>query len=161
MRLPCEHTYCRSCIRQLTFTTMEDERLFPPRCCTADIPTKTVLSSLTSREKVLFMSKMEEVQTSVAERWYCPAAKCGKWISSKRLRPQSRFQKCPYCRTPICSVCRARDHPRQECPKDPAINAVFEHARLQRWQRCYKCHTMVELISGCNHITCRCRAEFW
>ncbi|KAL9062676.1 MAG: hypothetical protein Q9157_008719 [Trypethelium eluteriae] len=33
-------------------------------------------------------------------------------------------------------------------------------AKEAGWQRCYNCRAMVELREGCNHMTCRCTAEF-
>ena len=145
----------------MTFTAMSDERMFPPRCCNQGIPLKTVLTTLDSQEKVTFLTTMEEFKTPITERWYCPAAKCGKWMSPKMLRNQSQIQKCSYCRTKICSRCRARDHPFRDCFADPGLIAVLKHAELQRWQRCYKCRALVELTFGCGHMTCRCKAEFW
>lgn len=32
--------------------------------------------------------------------------------------------------------------------------------RENRWQQCFNCKQIVDLAIGCNHITCRCRAEF-
>ncbi|KAJ8125734.1 hypothetical protein O1611_g7905 [Lasiodiplodia mahajangana] len=37
---------------------------------------------------------------------------------------------------------------------------VLQIARRERWQRCQKCFTMVELNHGCFHITCKCGAQF-
>lgn len=140
---------------------MGNERMFPPRCCNQSIPSKTVLTTLASKEKVAFITTTEEFKTAPTERWYCPATTCGKWIPPKMLRSQSRFQKCPYCRTKICSWCRDQDHAQSECTKDPKIVALFEQAKASRWQRCYNCHVLVERTGGCGHMTCRCRAEFW
>ena len=161
VKIPCQHRYCRPCLHTMTLMAMKDERPFPPRCCTAEMPSKALLSSMPSRDKVLFLNKMEELQTPATERWYCPATKCSKWISPKRLRPQSSFQKCPYCRTTICSGCRGSYHPRKNCPADKGLNALLERARAERWQRCFNCRTMVELTEGCNNVTCTCKANFW
>ncbi|KFY82353.1 hypothetical protein V498_08618, partial [Pseudogymnoascus sp. VKM F-4517 (FW-2822)] len=46
------------------------------------------------------------------------------------------------------------------CPRDEETNRLLEAAKEAGWQRCYSCRTMVELKEGCNHMTCRCTAEF-
>jgi hypothetical protein len=35
-----------------------------------------------------------------------------------------------------------------------------EVAKKEGWQLCFNCSAMVELKEGCNHMTCRCTAEF-
>jgi len=51
-------------------------------------------------------------------------------------------------------------HTSRECPKDPATKRFVEVAKEEGWQRCFNCSAMVELKEGCNHMTCRCTAEF-
>ncbi|KAL8922653.1 MAG: hypothetical protein Q9172_003468 [Xanthocarpia lactea] len=45
-------------------------------------------------------------------------------------------------------------------PKDDATKQFIEIAKKEGWQRCYNCSATVELKEGCNHMTCRCKAEF-
>ncbi|KAI4842474.1 hypothetical protein E4T44_03791 [Aureobasidium sp. EXF-8845] len=42
------------------------------------------------------------------------------------------------------------------------IVSLLELAATEGWQRCYntKCHRVVALTIGCNHITCVCGAQF-
>lgn len=161
MKLSCKHRYCSSCLRQMTTIAMADEQRFPPKCCTAKIPLKTLMPTLTKAEKVLFLTKTQEFQTPPEERWYCPAKKCGKWISPSRLGHNQRVQICPHCRTRICRGCRRQHHPRRDCRDDPDFEKVLKLARNQRWQRCYGCRAVVERTYGCLHISCRCGTEFW
>ncbi|RFU35298.1 hypothetical protein B7463_g1043, partial [Scytalidium lignicola] len=51
-------------------------------------------------------------------------------------------------------------HGAKDCPKDEETNKLLETAKEAGWQRCYNCRAMVELKEGCNHMTCRCTAEF-
>ncbi|KAI4252545.1 MAG: hypothetical protein LQ352_004239 [Teloschistes flavicans] len=41
-----------------------------------------------------------------------------------------------------------------------ATQQFIEIAKKEGWQRCYNCSATVELKEGCNHMTCRCKAEF-
>ncbi|KAL8862391.1 MAG: hypothetical protein Q9178_001400 [Gyalolechia marmorata] len=53
----------------------------------------------------------------------------------------------------------AKDPPAPE-KQDDATKQFIEIAKKEGWQRCYNCSATVELKEGCNHMTCRCKAEF-
>ncbi|RAK75540.1 BRcat and Rcat domain-containing protein [Aspergillus fijiensis CBS 313.89] len=158
--MPCQHKYCSRCMKQMVLTVISEEGLFPPRCCKLDIPVETILPVLTPKERSFYILKAQEYATPAAERWYCPAATCGRFIPSQHAKSASASQTCPYCSTKICSGCRDLAHSSRGCSPDPGLAAVLEEARIQQWQRCYDCGSMVELVSGCDHVTCRCKAQF-
>src|SRR5437667_9013236 len=60
----------------------------------------------------------------------------------------------------MCRVCRGIGHEGTDCPEDFALEATIQESINHGWRRCYKCHAMVELMTGCRHITCKCKAEF-
>ncbi|KAK8222284.1 hypothetical protein BKA81DRAFT_296906, partial [Phyllosticta paracitricarpa] len=37
---------------------------------------------------------------------------------------------------------------------------LFSIAATNGWKRCYHCRRMVQLVLGCNHVSCLCGAEF-
>ena len=58
-------------------------------------------------------------------------------------------------------MCKRAAHPLgQDCPDDAELEAVLKMGERSGWRRCYKCRTLVELVQGCTHITCRCKAQF-
>ena len=57
-------------------------------------------------------------------------------------------------------MCNQKAHRSRECPKDPALKQLNEMAEQKGWVKCFNCSAMVELKEGCNHMTCRCMAEF-
>ncbi|KAI9933420.1 hypothetical protein MW887_007893 [Aspergillus wentii] len=57
-----------------------------------DVPSKKVLSVLAPETKAIYSSKLDEYETPVADRWYCPEANCGKWIPPKALESESPSQ---------------------------------------------------------------------
>ncbi|XHF99004.1 hypothetical protein AWENTII_002526 [Aspergillus wentii] len=160
INLPCRHKYCTPCFNRMVLISIADEGLFPPKCCSQDVPSKKVLSVLAPETKAIYSSKLDEYETPVADRWYCPEANCGKWIPPKALESESPSQVCPHCSAIICSSCRNIAHSNEECSEDPGLAIFLEEARLQKWQRCYNCGAMVELTFGCHQITCRCKAQF-
>ena len=158
---PCGHQYCQGCIRRMGYIALQNTDQFPVRCCSQQIPARRVRSTLDSKGRETYKSRLEEYMVPPGERWYCPQTKCGRWIRPRYLKPGSRHHKCPYCRTPICPTCRDIAHESRGCTSDPGLAEVLQVARHHRWQRCFNCHAMIEKTTGCNHVQCTCSAEFW
>lgn len=139
----------------------------PPKCCTQDhIPLKHVEKLFDLRFKKKWNLKYQEYTTK--NRIYCPAKGCGEWIKPSHIHMDTsggantgrKYGKCSRCRTKVCTTCNGKWHTSRECPKDEATQRFAEIAKKEGWQRCYNCSATVELKEGCNHMTCRCRAEF-
>ncbi|OAL68634.1 hypothetical protein A7C99_0083 [Trichophyton rubrum] len=60
----------------------------------------------------------------------------------------------------VCCTCGGKWHKDEDCPQDEGSVEFAEIAEQEGWRRCYNCSAMVELKEGCNHITCRCTAQF-
>lgn len=139
----------------------------PPRCCTSDhIPLKHVDKLFDTKFKMKWNKKYQEYTTN--NRIYCPSKGCGEWIkpnnisvdTSSRASGGRKYGKCSRCKTKVCCTCNGKWHAGKECPKDDETKRFVEIAQEEGWQRCYNCAAMVELKEGCNHMTCRCTAEF-
>ena len=139
----------------------------PPRCCTSEhIPLRHVDKLFDSKFKKKWNIKYEEYMTS--NRLYCPAKGCGEWIKpsnvyldlSSGATGGRRYGKCSRCKTKVCVICNGKWHRTRDCPKDADTQRLMDTAKEKGWQRCYNCAAMVELKEGCNHITCRCTAQF-
>lgn len=147
--------------------SVTDPQHMPPRCCTSDhIPLKHVDKLFDVKFKIKWNKKYEEYTTK--NRIYCPAKGCGEWIKPSNIfldrssgaTGGRKYGKCPSCRTKVCCTCNGRWHMGSDCPKDEDTQKFAEIAKQEGWQRCYNCSAMVELKEGCNHMTCRCTAEF-
>ncbi len=160
--LACQHKYCASCLSQLVGTALQNENLFPPRCCLQEIPAKLIKSNVRLELKQVFKQKVKEFAVPAGERLYCPSTQCAKWVDTGRLSFASGSIRCPHCKIRICRTCRGTEHAdHEDCPQDFGLEATLEEADRAGWRRCYNCRAMVELAVGCRHITCKCRAEFW
>jgi hypothetical protein len=82
---------------------------------------------------------------------YCPQPECSTYIPQANRHPQLAF--CPRCSRALCMCCKQTFH-YGNCPPDAATQQVLDLAADQGWQPCPSCRTMVELRSGCYHITC-------
>ncbi len=141
---------------------MHTESMFPPRCCLKEVPLKDILSTLDKAQKELYKCKAAEYTLKPGDRWYCPNLNCQRWIPPSKLhRLRVVGAKCPSCDTRICGHCRGVEHlAGADCPQDSGLEATLEEAERQGWRRCHKCRALVELTSGCRHITCKCGAQF-
>lgn len=160
-KLSCGHRMCHDCLKRLFDMSVKDPAHMPPRCCTADhIPLKHVEKLFDLKFKMLWNRKYQEYHTK--NRVYCPAPKCGEWIKPSHVHTSGgrKFAQCPRCNTKVCMSCNSKMHKSRECPKDPEIAKLVAQAKEKGWQSCYNCHALVELKEGCNHMTCRCLAEF-
>ncbi|KAL9066804.1 MAG: hypothetical protein Q9161_007310 [Pseudevernia consocians] len=139
----------------------------PPTCCTKDcIKLKHVEKLFDNNFKRKWNRKFQEYTTK--NRIYCPARGCGSWIKPAHIYVDTsgganggrKFGKCQRCKTKVCCTCNNKWHSSRECPKDAATQDFIKIAKEEGWQRCFNCSATVELKEGCNHMTCRCRAEF-
>lgn len=160
--LSCSHRMCHDCLKRIFEMSVKDPAHMPPKCCNEDhIPLKYVDKLFDTKFKVLWNRKYQEYHTK--NRIYCPTPKCGEWIKPKHMQRTMdgrKYALCPRCKTKVCTLCNNKMHRSSDCPQDPEIAKLVEQAKEKGWQRCYSCKAMVELQSGCNHMTCRCKAEF-
>lgn len=160
--MPCHHKYCSPCFAELVRTGIQSEATFPPKCCLTEVPKKLMRQHLPPKALAQFEEKALEYAVPVANRFYCVSHSCGKWIDTRIARRTNGALECPHCAVKLCTVCRGPQHAaNQECPQDFDLDRTMEQAERAGWRRCYSCRAMVELNTGCRHITCRCGKEFW
>lgn len=160
-KLSCGHRMCHECLRRLFELSVKDPAHMPPKCCTIDhIPLKHVDKLFDLKFKLLWNRKFQEYNTR--NRVYCTTPKCGEWIRPQHFHAYQgrKYAQCPRCRTKVCTLCNNKMHKSRDCPQDPEIAKLVQQAKEKGWQRCYSCSSLVELKEGCNHMTCRCMAEF-
>ncbi|CAA9966585.1 hypothetical protein PTMSG1_09944 [Pyrenophora teres f. maculata] len=146
VKLACGHRMCYSCLKRQFSLSVKDPAHMPPRCCTSEhIPLKYADRLFDDKFKTLWNKKFQEYTT--ANRLYCPSKGCGQWVKPSKIKMDPTYG-------------RNKFHTKRECPKDEETNRVVEMAKEQGWQRCYSCKAVVELKEGCNHMTCRCTAQF-
>ncbi|PGG97301.1 hypothetical protein GX51_07396 [Blastomyces parvus] len=166
-QLACSHNMCEDCLKRVFTMSVTDPQHMPPKCCTSDhIPLRHVDKLFDVEFKIKWNKKYKEFTTE--NRLYCPTKDCGEWIKPSQIHLDTsggatggrRFGICGSCSTKVCGLCNGQWHTGSECPKDDETRRFVEAAKENGWQRCYGCSAMVELTEGCNHMTCRCGAEF-
>ncbi|KAK8029520.1 IBR finger domain protein [Apiospora rasikravindrae] len=152
---PCRHEYCRQCLTHLFQDAMTDESLFPPRCCKQPIPLEKNRLFLDAAVAQQFRDKALEFSTP--RRTYCHNHQCAAFIPPTHY--DNDVAACERCNRRTCMTCKQASHD-GDCPNDEHLGQTLQLAREQGWQRCQNCWGMVELNTGCNHMTCRCGFQF-
>ena len=148
VHVPCGDYYCKHCTIQLFSLSMKDESLFPPRCCRQPIPLELVSIVLGAELQENFEHKAIEFFT--ADRTYCSQSTCGGFIPPISIKNEKAT--CPECGLITCTTCKNAEH-EGDCPANPEHQALMELAAKEGYQKCYQCKRLVEISTGCNHMT--------
>ncbi|KAJ5513555.1 hypothetical protein N7463_003107 [Penicillium fimorum] len=149
----CSHVYCQGCVIRLLQNSLADESLFPPRCCRLPLPLGSARGIIDDALWERFEEK--SIEHGDQSRTYCSNPACSRYILPTDVH--GTIGTCRSCNQQTCTHCKRTTH-QGECVDNRA--EVLELARAEGWQRCSNCSHLVELHSGCNHITCRCQHEF-
>ncbi|KAK6330995.1 hypothetical protein TWF718_003189 [Orbilia javanica] len=162
--LDCNHRFCEGCLNTMVMVASQQESTMPPKCCSVKIRPNLIKRVLkTDEDKITFSRKIIEYDTIVEKRLFCPKQKCGAFIPyhPRKDLHHPLVGTCQKCGTRACRICKGKAHKHTEdCPEDIGLNAVLGISKDNGWKRCYRCRAMIELNYGCNHMTCRCGAEF-
>lgn len=147
-RAPCSHEYCRECIIELFTQSLNDESLFPPRCCGQLIPAETNRIFLPS--KLVGEYQAKKLERDTPNRTYCHKPGCSTFIPLQFIN--NDVGSCVRCNAKTCVFCKGASH-EGECPEDTAVQELLQLAAESGWQRCHSCHRLVDLKHGCYHIS--------
>nr|XP_025884799.1 probable E3 ubiquitin-protein ligase RNF217 [Solanum lycopersicum] len=97
-------------------------------------------------------------------RCYCPYQNCSALILDE-CGGVATLSKCPNCKRLFCFRCKLPWHAGFQCEESGALRDENDFtfgmlAEREKWQRCPKCRSFVQLSEGCRYITCRCQANF-
>jgi len=94
---------------------------------------------------------------------YCPS--CNRFINLDLVEAQDTTELICICSAGLCINCKTLAHPGTSCADnklemDENDKTFMLQARDAGWKQCPGCSAMIELVHGCNHITCACDHEF-
>ncbi|KAI1372721.1 hypothetical protein F4677DRAFT_449207 [Hypoxylon crocopeplum] len=158
VKAPC-HSYCKPCFLRLISTTCENEQQWPPKCCLNRIPINTIILNVDNELKQIYRGKAAEWDLPISDRIYCSHPTCSIWVRPDQINRARNVARCSSGHW-TCIICRAPQHEGDNCPQDRDMMRTDELAEEEGWKRCYGCHAYVEHREACQHMTCRCGAEF-
>ena len=163
LRLRCGHYYHVECLLHLIEASTNDQSLFPPRCCDQPIREKVFARHMSPALTNTYRERAAEFST--VRRVYCSNPTCSRFLGPRTDSKNAINYYCAVCVTRTCSGCRlgvsigpaCQPH---ACRPDRSQREVLNLARKKGWTRCPACDQMIELHSGCYHMTCVCAAQF-
>ncbi|GAA5914725.1 hypothetical protein JCM8208_000681 [Rhodotorula glutinis] len=156
---PCadQHTYCAECLCALFRAATRDESLFPPRCDGVPIPVALVTPFLSSADLATF--KKKAIEFSTPDRLYCATATCSAFLGP--TSETKRGVECGSCGAQTCEACKAPWYGLFGlCGASGDDEAAALLERDMQFRRCPGCRRVVELDTGCFHMTCLCSTQF-
>jgi len=166
----CGHEFCRDCL--VDYLTMKiSEKAIPIPCpfngCTSNVSE----SDLHLLIEPKLMEKYEKfmlsnfIETNANDFSCCPTPNCPYLFY---YEPGDFDFKCPKCTKRYCLNCKVDYHVKstckmyqQWCVQNGQADDLFTNfVRGNKLKQCFKCKKFVQKVSGCNHITCTCGAQF-
>ncbi|KAI0416129.1 hypothetical protein F5X98DRAFT_364707 [Xylaria grammica] len=158
VRAPC-HNYCVPCFRRLVVSACQNEQHWPPKCCLNNIPDHTIRANVNELQWLEYRERAIEWNRPVADRIYCSQPECSLFIRPEYIILGQSVARCTDGHY-TCLICRNAQHEGEICPQDEDMIRTNELAEAAGWKRCNTCQAFVEHSEGCQHMTCRCGAQF-
>ncbi|KAK9072817.1 hypothetical protein SSX86_009252 [Deinandra increscens subsp. villosa] len=177
----CLHRYCFSCMRKHVEAKLLQGTLpeCPHETCKSNLEIESCKKFLSSELYDIMSLRVKEASIPPTDKVYCPFSNCSALMSKTEIQectPTSSsssvggtgMRKCVKCHRRFCVNCKVPWHENFSCanymkyfPYRSVSEAKLKSlATEKRWRQCIKCKNMVELASGCYHISCRCGYEF-
>ena len=134
-------------------------------------PKRRFLDNVRQQIQTIAKNKNREIYKNDHNMSDCP--KCinsvditglGKQIPPRSDNPTVDIHQCQTCKNVYCVKCSAvfdlneiHDHTLITCVDYVKLQS---HLRVTKYVKCPKCNIKIGKIDGCNHMTCRCKAEF-
>lgn len=175
MRKCCSQVICKSCIKEIVRTNIEDEGikhiLCPnPECQNGVITMDEILSSVSGRTKEHF-HKLRLQESEDSTRKTCP--NCCLLTEHKvpgrfrRYKAENVMITCSKCQFVWCFRCHAPWHSSITCKQLQRGDKPFKKWTKSKTrgtancQKCPLCRVHIQRSTGCDHMTCnRCETEF-
>ena len=142
---PCKHSYCDDCLASYVKIALEPAGSFPPACCNLPITLQSAQAHLSQDLIQSWQKKHREIIESCS--LVCAKSGCRVVISPENI--VNGLGHCLACNNHTCTRCRMQAHKDEPCPSED----IMKLAKEEGWQMCYRCHNMIELNFGCNHMT--------
>lgn len=152
----CTHYICDSCLIGFFELSLEDESLFPPRCCGHRIRLRTQDAEMLSADLIERFSRRKEdvdAERVARSRTFCHVPRCSARIWPRFISENMAI--CPECKALTCTACKEKYHDNGVCTKEGELEVpgVEDLGAINGWQRCPSCRQVIERNEGCTAIS--------
>lgn len=132
--LPCGHSYCGVCLRNLFLSAIRTAKIVPLTCCKIPVPCLLLKELLNREEQSRFMQMTLRLDAERGQDSSCLS--CGGDMANDNARDSqhSLEAECATCRLSFCGACLREIHPAgQACP------AVSRETNGEKWDAAHSC----------------------
>ncbi|CAD8210866.1 unnamed protein product [Paramecium octaurelia] len=153
------HNICEQCFTMNLMIQIQSGRVQDLKCphCSELLSDEIILKYAKEvKEKYLKFKNNISVATSTDRMW-CPNNQCLKIVI---FQTSGNFEKCTFCQTEFCKICRQKSHPDINCNEN-LKQFIGIPQNNERLVQCPRCKFLVEKIDGCSQITCSyCKCQW-
>lgn len=167
-----DHRYCLDCVNEHIVYNLDQGVVNRIPCpggveCESKFQLKDILKLCSTEvtERFMKLNKIQNIAMDKYKKW-CPTPDCDSQIQRSKCKCRGERSMCSECAQVYCFRCSQLWHGDNFCAEADDLNAFvdfdkFQEKNSQRFKRCPKCRTPIELTQGCNHMTCtRCTTHF-
>lgn len=157
----CAHKFCRTCMTKYLVGIATETRRIPIKCpaCGDALDDQLCVEALEGNPARDALSRLL-VERSLGDVRYCSNPTCATPFDYDGAGADNARVDCPLCGTATCADCSAAWHAGVPCALARAGGELAQLARDNDWRNCPSCAELIERVSGCNFMRCRCGAGF-
>ncbi|KAK7446359.1 hypothetical protein VKT23_014565 [Stygiomarasmius scandens] len=168
VKLACGHEYCTACIRHLLTSSVNNF----PIVCTGGNETCVKPVTIPFIQKFLSPSQFTKLMETAFITYigknpqiyrYCKTPDCRQIYQCSDSSASKTPLQCPSCLVSVCMKCHG-EHEGMNCAE--RHTQIEEEQLDDAWargagaQKCPACYVWIQKVEGCDHMTCKCGAQF-
>ncbi|CAM4897906.1 unnamed protein product [Rotaria socialis] len=166
----CGHWLCNQCWKQYIETTVKSIKIIrcPEWNCYSHLDVGTILSLVNIRCMNIYERNIEKCLVNLSRSYVkCPSKSCPLIVQV--IDSGMDHVRCR-CGHQFCIDCKQEPHFPARCSsyreyidevyRNGDLTTEYNAKILVRGRNCVSCNYFIEKNGGCNHMTCRCGAQF-